>query len=267
MASVASHPPAASPSGPNLRTTPRRYAHAGALLVAGWVAGAVALVIFGWLAESVLGDRTASVDQGFTAYLQQLHPPGAVEAATIVSLFGSQIVAAILAVLLIFFIVRRLWRLAAELVITTGGAQLLNDVLKNVFHRTRPDPMSTGFISSQQFSFPSGHAMVSAAFYFFLAYLAWQYLGARHGVILSAALVVLVLLIGLARLYLEAHWLSDVIAGYAAGFLWTDAVILADRVITGRSLRSHDTPPPSAFSSAGPSPAPPGAASERLRPG
>ena len=52
-----------------------------------------------------------------------------------------------------------------------------------------------------------------------------------------AVLVVLVLLIGLSRIYLEAHYLSDVIAGYLAGILWADAIILGSRALKVRTRR------------------------------
>jgi undecaprenyl-diphosphatase len=119
----------------------------------------------------------------------------------------------------------------------TVGAQLLNDVLKQAFHRARPTPLQ-GLIEAQQFSFPSGHAMVSAAFYLFVAYLAWRLLRGRWRGVLVAGLILLVLLIGLARLYLQAHYLSDVIAGYFAGLLWTDTVIIGGRVLTIRRRRT-----------------------------
>ena len=91
-----------------------------------------------------------------------------------------------------------------------------------------------GLITAQQFSFPSGHAMVSVAFYFYLAYLAWGYVHGLWRAALVGGLILLVLLIGLSRLYLEVHYLSDVVAGYLAGFLWTDALILARQALTSR---------------------------------
>jgi undecaprenyl-diphosphatase len=108
--------------------------------------------------------------------------------------------------------------------------------LKALFQRGRPEPLA-GFIAAQQFSFPSGHAMVAAAFYSYLAYLSWGLVHSWWRAVLVAGLIALVLLIGLARLYLEVHYLSDVIAGYLAGWLWTDAVILGGRVLTLRSQR------------------------------
>jgi undecaprenyl-diphosphatase len=122
-----------------------------------------------------------------------------------------------------------------SLLLVVVGAQLLNNVLKDAFQRERPTPV-TGLISAQQFSFPSGHAMVSAAFYLFLAYMAWKLIRGRwQRALMVGGLVLLVLLIGISRLYLEAHYLTDVIAGYLAGVLWAESVILGGWVLTMRT--------------------------------
>ena len=83
----------------------------------------------------------------------------------------------------------------------------------------------------------AGHAMVGAAFYFYIAYLTWRIVHGWWRILVIVGLVLLVLLIGLARIYLEVHYLSDVIAGYLAGFLWTDAVILGSRGLKMRTQR------------------------------
>jgi undecaprenyl-diphosphatase len=216
---------------------PERVAGFGLALVLGFVGGLVALAAFAWLAEEVLGRQTQQMDDATLAYLRQFSSPTLDLLALGVSLLGSEVVLLLGVVLLGVFAWQRRWGAFSGLLLVTGGAQVLNDVLKELFHRTRPAPVA-GFISAQQFSFPSGHAMVSAAFYFFLAYLAWRLVvGRAWRVVLVSGLVLLVLLIGLARLYLAAHFLSDVIAGYFAGFVWTDAVILGGRFLRLRPRR------------------------------
>jgi membrane-associated phospholipid phosphatase len=86
------------------------------------------------------------------------------------------------------------------------------------------------------YSFPSGHAMESLVAYAMLAYFAvlalrtWE---ARVGVVCGAAL--LVVLIGFSRMYLGVHYLSDVLAGYAAGTVWLSALITgAETIRRGR---------------------------------
>jgi membrane-associated phospholipid phosphatase len=220
-----------------------RVAVSGAILLAGCVAAVGTLYGFAFLAYAVLEQQTQALDLSALKALQQFSSPGLTEAAMFISLFGSQAVILVCLALLTLFIAKSRWGAAVTLVLVAGGAQVLNDVLKELFHRTRPTPIA-GFIDAQQFSFPSGHAMISAAFYMYLAYLTWNLVRGNWRILLAAALVALVLLIGLARLYLEAHYLSDVIAGYLAGLLWTDSVILGARVLSDRRRRRAVTRAP-----------------------
>jgi undecaprenyl-diphosphatase len=216
---------------------PEQVAGFGLALVLGFAGGVLALVAFAWLADEVLGRQTQQIDDATLAFLRQSSSPALDWLALGVSMLGSEVVLLAGVVLLGVFAWQRRWGAFGGLLLVTGGAQVLNDVLKELFHRTRPAPVA-GLISAQQFSFPSGHAMVSAAFYFFLAYLAWRLVARSlwRGILVSG-LVLLVLLIGLARLYLAAHFLSDVVAGYFAGFVWTDAVILGGRFLQVRRRR------------------------------
>jgi undecaprenyl-diphosphatase len=210
-----------------------RVAAFGGVVIAGFVAAVVVLYGFAWLANEVLEQETVTLDTSALQYLHQFSSPQLTTAANLMSLMGSEVVLVVGLVLLALFGWQRRWRAAVTLVLVTLGAQVLNDILKELFHRTRPEPLA-GFISAQQFSFPSGHAMVAAAFYFYVAYLCWTFVRGGWRIVLVVALVALVLLIGLARIYLEAHYVSDVIAGYLAGLLWTDAVILGNRVLAAR---------------------------------
>src|SRR5579885_2190861 len=137
----------------------------GLTLAVGFAAGLLALYLFAALAYEVMRQQTDLLDLGVLALLQQFKSPALDALAWAVSLMGSQAVSAL----------RGRWGAAVGLVLVTGGAQLLNDVLKGEFHRVRPAPV-LGMIPVQAFSFPSGHAMVSAAFYGFLAYLSWRVL-------------------------------------------------------------------------------------------
>ncbi len=213
----------------------RRLAALGLTLVLGFLAGVVALAVFADLSEDVMEQETMQVDLAVLAWLRQFASPGVDVVARGISLFGSEGVAVSLVVLLVLLAWQRRWGASAALLLVTVGAQLLNEVLKLLFQRTRPTPMQ-GFLPSESFSFPSGHAMVSAAFYLFLAYLTWHLVRGWWRIAWTSGLLVLVLLIGVSRLYLAAHYLSDVVAGYVAGFLWTDAVILGGRILSMHRL-------------------------------
>lgn len=216
-----------------------RLASLGATLLLGFTLGLGALALFADLAQEVYAKETQVFDDSVTAWLQQFASPGMDAVMRGLSLMGSEAVAVLLVLVLLGVAVQRRWGAVVALLLTVGGAQMLNNVLKDLFHRTRPAPVA-GIIPAQAFSFPSGHAMVSAAFYFFLAYLGWQLLRGWKRYLLAGCLMLLVLLIGVSRLYLQAHYFTDVVAGYLVGFLWTDAVIIGGRLLgRGRPVPAH----------------------------
>ncbi len=100
------------------------------------------------------------------------------------------------------------------------GASTINALLKLFLHRPRPDVVPhLAEVSSA--SFPSGHAMISAAVYLTLGVMVAQTQASRwaRGYLLSFA-VLLVLLIGCSRVFLGVHWPSDVLAGWCFGAIW-----------------------------------------------
>lgn len=113
------------------------------------------------------------------------------------------------------------------LAVSLAGGWLLNTVLKEVFHRTRPD--IEHLVAAGGYSFPSGHAMIATAFYGMLGYLIWLNLKRRDkpAWYVMVLTFILVVAIGTSRIYLGVHFPSDVIAGFAAGGVWLVACVLA----------------------------------------
>ena len=99
------------------------------------------------------------------------------------------------------------------------SALLLMFTLKLIFRRDRPiDPLLQ---IAKGFSFPSGHALMSVTFYGLLIVIIWQNVNrAWLKWALSFFLVLLILAIGLSRIYLRVHYASDVLAGFSVGFVW-----------------------------------------------
>ncbi|MHB8860485.1 MAG: phosphatase PAP2 family protein [Minisyncoccota bacterium] len=119
----------------------------------------------------------------------------------------------------------------AGFVTTLAGAAVSGLALKDIVQRARPDGLIPA-ITESGFSFPSGHAVASMAFYGFVAFLLCrQY--PRHAKLIGAAAAAIILAIGFSRLYLGVHFPSDVIAGYVLGGLW----LLIGIEITNRFLR------------------------------
>ncbi len=96
---------------------------------------------------------------------------------------------------------------------------LLNVALKEIVERPRPTAERVQVLTDTWgTSFPSGHAMASAILYGFLATMAWVFIrGRKRRATATLALVLTAVLVGLSRVYLGAHWLSDVVGGWAAG--------------------------------------------------
>lgn len=119
---------------------------------------------------------------------------------------------------LVLIVLKRWIEVKGLLICLLGGAAL-NELLKQVFERARPE--SFRVVGAWGYSFPSGHAMVSLCFYGMLAFLlarTIQSWGWRLFVIVSAGLFIF--FIGISRIYLGVHYPSDVIAGYTAGATW-----------------------------------------------
>ena len=90
---------------------------------------------------------------------------------------------------------------------------LINLILKNIFVRNRPNILI--IIKEGGYSFPSGHSMISIALYGYLFYLAYKKIDNRILKILVCLLLsIIIMLIGISRIYLGVHYASDVLAGY-----------------------------------------------------
>lgn len=103
------------------------------------------------------------------------------------------------------------------LIISVGGSAMTVFILKYIFERERPlDSIYIEFFPS----FPSGHAAMAIALYGFIFYTIWTHDKHRLKNPFIVFLAILIVLIGLSRLYLGVHYFSDVLVGYIVGFLW-----------------------------------------------
>jgi len=141
------------------------------------------------------------------------------------------------------YVIRR-QPLEAFFILATLSNFALTAFLKVLVARPRPpdffmDPAD--FLSSvNQYSFPSGHVLFFVVFFGFVAYLAWLHQTGLTKMIVIASCSALVLLIGPSRIYLGAHWASDVVGSYIIGVLWLFVLILGYQLVAHQNHRSFD---------------------------
>jgi undecaprenyl-diphosphatase len=113
--------------------------------------------------------------------------------------------------------------------VAIGGSVALNGTLKVVVERPRPVLPWAHVLPD--YSFPSGHTMNSLVFYLAIALVVWATYGKRPGALAVVLALAIAVAIGFSRIYLGYHYLSDVVAGLAAGIAWLLVVALAFETI------------------------------------
>ncbi len=197
-----------------------------AIRVGGLLAAALALWGFAAIADEVLENETQKFDRAILQALLRLHTPWLDRLMQAITFVGEPsfllVISLIVASWLLF---RRRRSAATTLAIACIGAIGLNFLLKNLFARARPMLWQRS-VDVSFYSFPSGHAMVSLVIYGMLSYLLATRFHRYRKSIFSVT-ILLIAAIGFSRLYLGVHWPTDVIAGYAAGFVWLIACIFS----------------------------------------
>jgi undecaprenyl-diphosphatase len=183
-------------------------------------------------------DMTEADGRAFdTAVLETMRPsgsptdpwgPGWLETAALdLTALGGTAVLSLFAVVVTGFLILQRKRLSA-LLLALGliGGVGLSEGLKALFGRERP-PEALRAVETMSASFPSGHSLLSAVFYLSIGVMLTRAFPERHfkAYVMGVA-VLLTLLVGLTRVYLAAHWATDVLAGWSVGAAWAMALWL-----------------------------------------
>jgi membrane protein DedA with SNARE-associated domain len=205
-----------------------RGEYLGLHLTVGFLISLAALWIFAGVTEDVVThDPLTNFDLALTTWIRAHTTPLGDRIFTAVSLIGSPIAMAAVGMIgAVIIVVRRKWLELAAWVAGFLGAGVLSYILKIVIQRPRPVG-ATAFLHGESFSFPSGHALGSLVGYGMLAYvIGSNWITTTRGRFrLVIATAVLVVAIGISRLYLGVHYFSDVVGGYAVGVLWLSVCI------------------------------------------
>lgn len=172
-------------------------------------------LFLGIVEDVVTRDPLVVADQAVFAFLQQLRTHPVDRLMVGITEFGS--VGVMLPLILTVagaLAVEGCWRTAAYWVATAASSELVVQVLKRTLGRHRPLSLYQGV---EQFSFPSGHATISAVVLAYLAFLLSRGQSVRWRVAVGGTAAVYVALVGFSRLYLGAHWMSDVLGGFCFG--------------------------------------------------
>jgi undecaprenyl-diphosphatase len=211
-----------------------------AAIVISLAVAVLALFLFAWLGNEVLEGDTQHFDQAVRNWVHQYASAGMTRTMTAISLLGYNIL--ILEMLIAFAVFAWLrWRRAvAWLAVAMAGALALDTALKFAYHRTRPSAFFG--VAPHSYSFPSGHALCSFCFYGVLAGLLSKRTKALSWrIVIWTTAAILVIAIGLSRIYLGVHYPSDVIAGYLAATVWVGAVIVLDHLRKVRKSSKQHT--------------------------
>lgn len=185
------------------------------------------LNLFIELTETLKEAILAKYDQQISDYIISFRNPPLTQyfifMTNVGDLYGYLIVLAL--ALIISWVFFKNWRYVAQTVLVLLLASISNTMLKRFIDRARPG--IEHLVSVETLSYPSGHAMSAMAFYGFLIYLFYTFkmnLWLKYSIIFLLCMVILS--IGISRIYLGVHFPSDIAGGYIAGLIWVFFCIL-----------------------------------------
>ncbi len=212
--------------------------HLGLHLTFGALAMLATAWIFGSIAEDVVTrDPIVLLDQRVTDWFSQHGTPAFFRSMSVVTFFGSGLWLALAATggaaILIW---KRAWYRLLILVLSVPGGVALNLLLKTAFHRERP-LLEHPLVVLNSYSFPSGHTMGATLLFGLAAVLGFYRVRTWRGrVWIVAAASCAVFLVGLSRIALGAHFLSDVLGAVAAGLAWLAVCVTSVETLRRRRL-------------------------------
>jgi undecaprenyl-diphosphatase len=195
-------------------------------LFVGFLIALIAMLAFAVLADQIYNQEAFVLDAVANPFLHSISSPAMDLIMNGITTLGSvPFVAALFVGSVIFFVYHGYRSEALFLGAAIGGAVLLNSLMKVFVHRPRPALPWAHVLPD--YSFPSGHSMNSLVFYLAVALIIRAVYGQRAGAIAVPLALLIAFAVGLSRIYLGYHYLSDVVGGFAAGLAWLFIVLVS----------------------------------------
>ncbi len=225
-----------APAGGSITSSQRLSAPelglATATVVVGFAGLTACLVVFGSVAEGVRSQEVFALDAWASPFLHGISSPGMDAAMTAITTLGTTFVIVPALVVLAAWLVRTGHvRSVVFLIVALLGSLVLQAALKPFFARPRPELAWSQVLAD--YSFPSGHTLNAVVFYGGLALVIWSLFGRRAGLAAVAAAAVIGLAVGVSRIYLGYHFLTDVAGAILAGVAWL--------LVVGAAFRARPT--------------------------
>ena len=191
-------------------------------VLAGIAGAGVLTALFAALTWAIFANEVVTIDTAVSSAVQSLRSPPLTDLMTFATYLASWqvVVGGTVALVILLAVVgkRRLW--IGTLIVAVIGDEIIVWTGKQIFGRARPD-QTLSLMPTFDPSFPSGHTFITMAFYGILAWFAitalrrfWQKLA------VGLACALLALAVGISRIYLGAHWPTDVLGSYLLGGAW-----------------------------------------------
>lgn len=210
----------------------RHWLHDSSLVrvIAGFAVASLILYAVGWLVTGPYKSSVAGFDTNIRYFMRQIQSPMWTALLLTVTKLGSTLWLLIIGCVAgIAFIFLRWFRPLMLFIVTMAGQAALHHGFKWLIARPRP-PALLSYKEVESFSYPSGHAVAALCMYGAIAWIvATRVDNAAAKFFIAASAMVLILLIGMSRMYIGVHYPTDVLAGFLAAFLWTGALMSLDR--------------------------------------